>query len=107
MLADIVRFNRRAKELLLDETGSMTLLEFGQRVRFSQSFWDNYLIPMGAAIWSAPPHRMLEFPARHFVQFCANHGLLSLTNRPQWSQYRAEQRDTSRQCSAHGLLPFG
>jgi len=84
MLAQIVRFNRRATELLRDRTDSMTLLEYTQRERFSQSLLDNYLIPMGAAIWSAPPQRMLEFPARHFVQFCANHGLLSLTNRPQW-----------------------
>lgn len=84
MLADIVRFNRRAMELLEDETASMTLFEFWKNERLRQPFWDNYLIPMGAAIWSAPPHRMLEFPARHFVQFCANHGLLSLTNRPQW-----------------------
>jgi predicted NAD/FAD-binding protein len=84
MLAEIVRFNRRATELLRDETNSMTLLEYAQRERFSPCFWDNYLIPMAAAIWSAPPHRLPEFPARHFAQFCANHGLLSLTNRPQW-----------------------
>lgn len=84
MLAEILRFNRRATELLLDESNSMPLIEYARRERFSPCFMDNYLIPMGAAIWSAPPNRMLEFPARHFVQFCANHGLLSLTNRPQW-----------------------
>jgi predicted NAD/FAD-binding protein len=83
MLADIVRFNRRALDLLSDG-GSLTLREYADRERFSRYFWDHYLIPMGAAIWSAPPGRMLEFPARHFVNFCANHGLLSLANRPQW-----------------------
>jgi predicted NAD/FAD-binding protein len=84
MLADIVRFNRRALDLLSDDRGSLTLREYADRERFSRYFWDHYLIPMGAAIWSAPPGRMLEFPASHFVNFCANHGLLSLANRPQW-----------------------
>jgi predicted NAD/FAD-binding protein len=27
---------------------------------------------------------MQHFPVRYFVQFCANHGLLSLADRPQW-----------------------
>jgi uncharacterized protein len=84
MLADILRFNRRAPELLRAGGDSLTLAEYAAFERFSRPFWENYLLPMGAAIWSAPPSRMLEFPARYFVQFCANHGLLSLTNRPQW-----------------------
>jgi predicted NAD/FAD-binding protein len=84
MLLDILRFNRRAPELLEIDDGRLTLGEYASRCRFGRDFWDNYLIPMGAAIWSAPPNRMREFPARHFVRFCANHGLISLTNRPQW-----------------------
>jgi predicted NAD/FAD-binding protein len=84
MLLDILRFNRRAPELLERNDDRLTLGEYAAQQRFSREFWDNYLIPMGAAIWSAPPSRMLEFPARHFVRFCANHGLISLTNRPQW-----------------------
>ncbi|MGD9633155.1 MAG: NAD(P)/FAD-dependent oxidoreductase [Pirellulales bacterium] len=84
MLLDILRFNRCAPRLLGGNDEGLTLGEYAARQRFSREFWDNYLIPMGAAIWSAPPGRMLEFPARHFVRFCANHGLISLTNRPQW-----------------------
>lgn len=84
MLLDILRFNRRAAELLESDEDGLTLGEYAARCGYGRDFWDNYLIPMGAAIWSAPPSRMLEFPARHFVRFCANHGLISLTNRPQW-----------------------
>jgi predicted NAD/FAD-binding protein len=84
MLFDILRFNRDAPRLLAEGDDGLTLGEYAARQRFRREFWDNYLIPMGAAIWSAPPNRMHEFPARHFVRFCANHGLTSLTNRPQW-----------------------
>jgi uncharacterized protein len=40
----------------------------------------HYLIPMGAAIWSTDPRRMLEFPARYFVRFFHNHGMLNRSN---------------------------
>lgn len=39
---------------------------------------------MGAAIWSAPVAKMREFPAASFLSFCQNHGLLQVSDRPQW-----------------------
>jgi predicted NAD/FAD-binding protein len=84
MLKDIVRFNRHAPGLLTGDGDCMTLGEYAAREGYSREFLEHYLIPMGAAIWSAPPSQMREFPVRYFVQFCANHGLLSLTDRPQW-----------------------
>ncbi|REK05533.1 MAG: FAD-dependent oxidoreductase [Planctomycetota bacterium] len=84
MLRDILRFNRCAPRVLADEDDTLTLGDYVKLERFGRAFVDHYLIPMGAAIWSAPPERMREFPVRYFVQFCQNHGLLSLANRPQW-----------------------
>lgn len=86
MLADIMRFNRTSLELLDDSNTAedLTLGEYVARGRFGRAFLENYLIPMGAAIWSAPPSEMYRFPARYFVRFFANHGLLSLRDRPQW-----------------------
>ena len=84
MLNDILRFNRGARALLASDDQQLTLGEYAAGQGFSREFLDHYLIPMGAAIWSAPPSRMRHFPVRYFVQFCANHGLLSLTDRPQW-----------------------
>jgi predicted NAD/FAD-binding protein len=84
MLKDILRFNRRAPALLSGDADHATLEEYTSREGYGREFLEHYLIPMGAAIWSAPPDQMREFPVRYFVQFCANHGLLSLTNRPQW-----------------------
>ena len=39
---------------------------------------------MGAAIWSSSPARMREMPARFFVRFFDNHGLLGVRDAPQW-----------------------
>jgi predicted NAD/FAD-binding protein len=47
-------------------------------------FVNCYIIPMGAAIWSAQPAKMFEFPAQTFVRFFHNHGLLGITGRPTW-----------------------
>jgi predicted NAD/FAD-binding protein len=84
MLADILRFNRESKALLAtgrvnDELG--TILAKG---RYSREFIDRYIVPMGAAIWSTSPDRMLRFPARFFLQFLSNHGLLGVDEHLQW-----------------------
>ncbi len=84
MIADILRFNREAPELVRDARASMTLGDYLHRHEYSRSFIEHYIIPMGAAIWSAEPVVMKDFPARYFVEFFSNHGLLSLKDRPQW-----------------------
>jgi predicted NAD/FAD-binding protein len=48
------------------------------------SLVDSYLIPMAAAIWSTPDARMMDFPAESFFRFMENHGLLSVSDQPQW-----------------------
>lgn len=84
MLRDILRFNRRAPELLHDPDDELTLGVYLQREGYSRGFIDHYIVPMGAAIWSAEPASMLEFPAVWFVRFFHNHGMLSIDDRPTW-----------------------
>ena len=85
MLADIVRFNRDAMTMNDgDRAWSITLGEFLEAEGYSAPFRDWYLLPMAAAIWSAPRRDILEFPLPTFVRFCANHGLLQIADRPQW-----------------------
>jgi predicted NAD/FAD-binding protein len=83
MIRDILRFNREAPQLL---TGGpeIALGDYLQAGGYSPGFVGNYLVPMGAAIWSTDPARMLSFPARYFVRFLHNHGMLSVDDRPQW-----------------------
>jgi len=85
MLREILRFNREAPELLAAPGNeSLTLGEYLAQGRFAREFIDYYIIPMGAAIWSADPEKMLDFPARYFVRFFHNHGMLSVNERPTW-----------------------
>jgi predicted NAD/FAD-binding protein len=83
MLADILRFFRSAK-LVLEEPGDPTLGEFIERLAPGDWFEDRFLVPMGAAIWSTPPREMLAFPAKTFVRFFDNHGLLSINGHHRW-----------------------
>ena len=93
MLADIARFNREATAL---EDGnrmwSITLGEYLDAGHYSVPFRDWYLLPMAAAIWSAPRRDILDFPLPTFVRFCRNHGLLQVTGRPQWRTVRGGAR---------------
>jgi predicted NAD/FAD-binding protein len=86
MLADILRFNRQAIADL--DAGrldlALTLGDYLDANGYGEYFRARYLVPMGAAIWSASTRAMLEFPLLFFVRFFRNHGLLSIDDRPQW-----------------------
>ncbi len=86
MLKDIVRFNKEALRDLTENSISrdMTLGEYLDQNRYSDAFSHYYLVPMGAAIWSASLAAMRDFPVLFFVKFFHNHGLLNIQNRPQW-----------------------
>ena len=84
MLREILRFNRICIEDR--NTGyakDMTIGTYLEARKFSRSFKENYLIPMSAAIWSTPRVKMLDFPAKTFIDFFDNHRLIS-RNRPNW-----------------------
>jgi uncharacterized protein len=85
LLADIVRFGRLARrDLLSGAVGNRTLGDYVAGLGLSARFRHDYLGPMGAAIWSAPPGAIAGFPAGSFLRFFENHGLLTLTDLPQW-----------------------
>ena len=84
MLAEILRFNREAPELLERPDPALTLGDYLDARGYSEWFTEYYILPMGAAIWSATAARMRAMPAVFFVRFFQNHGLLSIDDRPQW-----------------------
>lgn len=100
MLRDIVRFNREARNLLDADDDTLSLGDYLRDNHYSTAFTDYYIIPMGAAIWSAEPRRMLSFPATCFARFFANHGLLNIKNRPQWRVIRGGSRSYVDKLSA-------
>lgn len=84
MIRDILRFNRESTRLLEDADARLTLDECLQAGGYGAAFRDEYIVPMGAAIWSAAAGETLRMPARFFVEFFRNHGMLSVNRRPQW-----------------------
>ena len=88
MVRDILRFNRDAVRLVAGDGGDMTLGELLERGRYGRAFVEQYVVPMGAAIWSTDPSAMLDFPACFFVRFLDNHGMLRVNDRPVWRTVR-------------------
>ena len=84
MLKDIIRFNRLALRELARVDEKSTILSFLEKHKFSKPFIENYIIPMGAAIWSTAANKTTEMPAAFYIRFFKNHGLLQIFNRPQW-----------------------
>lgn len=85
LLRDIMRFNRLAKEALAGDVNENATLEtFLEQHGFSAFFARHYILPMGAAIWSSSLQEMRRFPLPLFLRFFEHHGLLDVTQRPQW-----------------------
>ena len=84
MIREILRFNRESPRLLEPSTASVTLDTYLADEGYSREFIDHFILPMGAAIWSAEPSTMGRMPARFFVRFFHNHGMLSINDRPVW-----------------------
>ena len=91
MLRDVLRFNREARTLL-DGSEKSTLGDYLHGAGYSPEFLDLYVVPMGAAIWSADPRSFLEFPATSFVRFFDNHGLLQASPDLAWRVVRGGSR---------------
>ena len=88
MIAEILRFHRVAPKLLEQDGPETPLGEWLEANGFRGRFVADYLVPMGAAIWSTDPQRMFAFPVRFFVRFLHNHGMLTVNDRPVWRVIR-------------------
>jgi len=100
MLLEVLRFNKlsiadRSAGLLANKT----LAEYLAFRNFSDRFRDDYLVPMGAAIWSMSLNAMLKFPAQSFVAFFENHHLLQW-NRPVWRTVTGGSRSYVKRISS-------
>jgi predicted NAD/FAD-binding protein len=92
MLGDVMRFNREARQLIDTPEEKATLGAYLCGGGYSEQFVDHYIVPMGAAIWSADPAEFLEFPAVAFVRFLENHGLLERKPSVPWRVIRGGSR---------------
>ncbi len=103
MLAEILRFNRLATtlaETAPDATLQGSIGDFLDAQGFSPTFREHYLLPMIGCIWSCPTDQMLQFPLGTLIRFCHNHGLIQVTDRPQWYTVRGGSREYVRRMVA-------
>ncbi|MBK7405988.1 MAG: FAD-dependent oxidoreductase [Phycisphaerales bacterium] len=84
LVGGIAALGRRGKAMLAGLDDQTTIGDLCDSGAFSRGFLDDYLLPMAAAIWSAPQSALLQFPAHFFLRFFDNHGMLDLRERPRW-----------------------
>jgi len=99
MLADIGRFNRLTTALAQHDADATLLQPIGaflDQHGFGREFREWYFLPMIGCIWSCPTTQMLAFPVATLIRFCHNHGLLQVTDRPQWLSVRGGSRNYVR-----------
>lgn len=81
---DMLRFNKEAKRFLKTGESEQTIKQFLVERKYSHAFINYYIVPMGAAIWSSDVDKIDNFPAKSFLLFFNQHGLLNINHRPQW-----------------------
>lgn len=87
MLRDVLRFNALATRIAVAGQDAQLLQPLGDFLAangFSAEFRDWYFLPMIGCIWSCPTDQMLRFPVSTMIRFCHNHGLIQVSDRPQW-----------------------
>lgn len=93
IVGEILRFSQRALcEMESGQIGDESLGEYLKRGGYSQRFIDLYVLAMGAALWSAPPKTVLEFPAGSYLSFFKNHGLIPAKEPLRWQHLRGGSR---------------
>jgi predicted NAD/FAD-binding protein len=92
MLADILRFNKQALAYI-EKNSEITLQQCLDELNMGDWFRRYYMLAMGAAIWSCPIETIMKFPAKTYLRFFKNHGLLNVNNRPQWYTVTSGSRE--------------
>lgn len=92
MLSDILKFNKQAPNYLDKET-DIVLEDCMNDLKMGEWFRNYYLLAMGASIWSCSIDTIMKFPAKTYLRFFKNHGLLSVNDRPQWHTVRGGSRE--------------
>jgi predicted NAD/FAD-binding protein len=84
MIRDILRFHREAPALLATEDEATSVGEYLAAKGYSEEFAEQFLIPMGSALWSCPAGSFRQFPIRFVVEFFNRHAMLQVSGRPVW-----------------------
>ncbi|MBP52110.1 MAG: FAD-dependent oxidoreductase [Opitutae bacterium] len=81
MVRDILRFHEAADQA---SRSTETVGQFVERMKFGSRFQENFLLPLGSALWSCSTSRFQSFPMEFVTDFLSNHQMLQANNRPVW-----------------------
>ena len=86
MVSEIRRFNKQARADFISNNidPSLSMGDYLDQGQYDAVFRHYYILPMASAIWSMPRKTINSFQASFFIRFFHHHGLLNITNRPQW-----------------------
>ena len=97
MLNAITRFHREAPKHLTDGLDDETTVrQYVEQHRYSPRFFHDYLVPLGASLWSCEASRFAEFPMRFVLQFLSNHHMLQVNDRPTWKTVKGGSNEYVR-----------
>jgi predicted NAD/FAD-binding protein len=95
MIREVFAFKKQLIRMA-ELSENVTLDDYLKEKRYSKKFTDYFIIPMGAAIWSADPEGFKDFPACMFARFFLNHGFLNVYDQPQWLVIQGGSREYVR-----------
>ena len=104
MLFEIIKFNKIAKKTQPEP--STTLENYLNKFKFSEFFKRNYIYAMTGAIWSCSIEESKQYPAQSFINFFKHHGLLQITNHPQWYCIKGGSKEYVRKITSIPDLTF-
>lgn len=104
LIRDIPRFFKSAMAKLPSLSEDMTIAQFLKAEGYSNYFLDRHLLPMAGAIWSAAPGDMRDYPAKAFLKFFNNHGLLKISGRPLWRTVKGGSREYVSRLMRSGMF---
>ena len=104
LMRDIPRFFKTSLAKLPTISDDMTIAQFLKAEGYSDYFLERHLLPMAGAIWSAAPGDMRDYPAKAFLKFFNNHGLLKITGRPLWRTVKGGSREYVSRLIRSGLF---
>ncbi|MBM03509.1 MAG: hypothetical protein CL766_01820 [Chloroflexi bacterium] len=87
LLYSIVKYSKiMYSDYKLDklENKDTTISEYLTSIKCPKYTMQNYFYPIAASIWSSPQYQIENYPAKSYIEFFNNHGLLKIFNREKW-----------------------
>ncbi|MBC2607987.1 NAD(P)/FAD-dependent oxidoreductase [Pelagicoccus albus] len=97
LYSGIKHFFSQAHRLLeSDISPEITIGDFAQEYAISDRAMEDFVLPMAGAVWSTPPDKILDFPAKSMLGFMKNHHMLGIGIQYQWKTVKGGSEQYKR-----------